>query len=193
LQLLSCEDVPIARRQVYAVAIYTGMRRSELERLEAQHINFEHHVITVMGTKTDAALRQIPIEPALLPLLKKLAKVRKKGPLLDVPKSYGHDGSSAVTKRDLETAKLTRAALYQDDAYVMPLTFHGLRHTAITHWTVAGKSQLFLLSVAGHMDVAMTKKYLGKAASVSAKFGTPHPPLPPSLLAGAKVVHLRSA
>lgn len=67
------------------------------------------------------------------------------------------------------------------------ITFHGLTHTAITHWAVAGKSQLFLLSVAGHMDVAMTKKYLGKAASVGAKFGAPHPPLAPSLLAGAKV------
>jgi hypothetical protein len=73
---------------------------------------------------------------------------------------------------------------------MMPFTFHGLRHTAITHWAVAGKSQLFLLTVAGHMDVTMTKKYLGKAASVSAKFGQPHPPLPASILGGADVVPL---
>jgi hypothetical protein len=38
------------------------------------------------------------------------------------------------------------------------------------------------------MDVTMTKKYLGKAASVSAKFGQPHPPLPASILGGADVV-----
>lgn len=37
------------------------------------------------------------------------------------------------------------------------------------------------------MDVTMTKKCLGKAASVSAKFGTPHPPLPATILGGAKV------
>lgn len=74
----------------------------------------------------------------------------------------------------------------------MPFTVHGLRHSAITHWAVAGKGQLFLLTVAGHLDVTMTKRYLGKAASVSAKFGTPHPPLPPSLLGGATVVHLRT-
>jgi hypothetical protein len=75
----------------------------------------------------------------------------------------------------------------------MPFTFHGLRHTAITHWAMAGKSQLFLLTVAGHMDVTMTKKYLGKAASVSAKFGTPHPPLPANILGGAEVIVLRAA
>ncbi len=56
-----------------------------------------------------------------------------------------------------------------------------------------GKGQLFLLTAAGHMDVTMTKKYLGKAASVSAKFGTPHPPLPASILGGADVIALRPA
>ncbi|MBX3228461.1 MAG: hypothetical protein KIT84_07405 [Labilithrix sp.] len=72
-------------------------------------------------------------------------------------------------------------------------TVDGLRHTAITRWAVGGKSQLFLLTVAGHMNVTMTKKYLGKAASVSAKFGTPHPPLPASILGGAEVIVLRPA
>jgi integrase len=190
VKLLSCEDVPLHRRRCYAVALYTGLRRSELERLTADAINFDHEVITVVGTKTDAALRQVPIEPALMPLLRKLVKEAPTGPLLDVPKSYGHDGASAVTKRDIETAKLTRADLYRDDAHFMPYTFHAHRHSCITMWSVAGKSQLFLLTVAGHMDVTMTKKYLGKAASVSKKFGTPHPPLPLSLLGGATVVSL---
>lgn len=49
----------------------------------------------------------------------------------------------------------------------------------------ARKSKLFLLTVAGHMDVTMMKKYSVKAASVSAKFGTPRPPLSASVLGGA--------
>ena len=112
------------------------------------------------------------------------------GPLLQVPSGQGTNGTADLLKLDLERAKLTRSALYRDDAHMMPFTFHGLRHTAITHWSVGGKSQLFLLTVAGHMDVTMTKKYLGKAASVSAKFGQPHPPLPASILAGADGVPL---
>ncbi len=96
-------------------------------------------------------------------------------------------------KADLERAKLTRAAIYRDDAHMMPFTFHGLRHTAITHWAMAGKSQLSLLTVAGHMDVTMTKKYLDKAASVSAKLGTPPPPSPTGVLGGAELIVLRPA
>lgn len=190
VQLLSCEAIPLERRRLYAVAIYTAMRRGEFERVTVEDIDFEHERITVRGSKTDAAYREVPIEPALLPLLKKLAKELKTGPLLDVPSGQGTNGTADLMKADLERAKLTRPALRRDDAHVMPFTFHGLRHTAITHWAVAGKSQLFLLTVAGHMDITMTKKYLGKAASVSAKFGTPHPPLPASVLGGAQIIAL---
>lgn len=101
-QLLSCEEIPLPRRRCYAVAIYTAMRRSELERLEAAHIDCEHGVITVQGTKSNAARRQIPIEPALLPLLKQLVKERPSGPLLDVPDAHGHHGAAAITKMDLD-------------------------------------------------------------------------------------------
>lgn len=174
------------------MAIYTGMRRSELERLEVADISLDHETISVRGSKTDAATRQIPIEPSLLPLVKKMVKEVKTGPLLEVPSGQGTNGTADLVRIDLERAKLTRAALYRDDAHMMPFTFHGLRHSAITHWAVAGKSQLFLLTVAGHMDITMTKKYLGKAASVSAKFGTPHPELPSSILGGANVVSLAS-
>jgi integrase len=174
------------------VAIYTAMRRSELERATVEDVDFEHERITVRGSKTDAAYREVPIEPTLLPLLKKIVKEVTTGPLLEVPSGQGTNGTADLMKADLERAKLTRPALYRDDAHMMPFTFHGLRHTAITHWSMAGRSQLFLLTVAGHMDVTMTKKYLGKAASVSAKFGTPHPPLPASILGGAEVIPLRA-
>ena len=93
---------------------------------------------------------------------------------------------------DLAKAELTRADLHRDDDAIMPFTFHGLRHTCITHWAVAGRDQLFLLTCAGHMDVQMTKRYLGKAASVSSKFGEAHPVLPASVLGGAKVIAIGS-
>ena len=78
--LLSCEAIPLSRRRVYAVAIYTGMRLSELTRFEASHVDFEHDVISVMGKKTNAATRQVPIDKALRPLLKVLAKEAPTGP-----------------------------------------------------------------------------------------------------------------
>jgi integrase len=182
IALLSAEAIPVSRRRVYAVAIYTGMRRSELARLDAAGVDFEHDVIRVQGKKTAAAKRTIPIEATLRPLLEALAKERKTGPLVDVPRADGKGGASDLVKKDLERAEILRPDLSRDDAEHMPFNFHGLRHTCITHWTVAGRDQLFLLTAGGHTDVTMTKRYLAAASSLSKKFGTPHPPIPDVLL-----------
>lgn len=183
LRLLACRDVPRTRRRVYFAALYTGMRRSELDRLEASDVDVDHDLITVRGKKTSAARRQIPIAPALRPLLAVLVKVRKTGALFDVPRADGKGGAADLVKRDLERADITRADLTRDDAEHMPFTFHGLRHTAITHWAVAGHPLTWLLVVAGHTDAEMTRRYLDRAAVVRGRFGTPHPELPPDVLA----------
>jgi integrase len=163
------------------------MRRSELARLRASDVDFEHGLITVRGKKTTAAKRQVPIEPALSPLLQVLCHERKVGPLLDAPRADGKGGASDLTKKALERAKLSRADLFRDGADHMPFTFHGFRHTCITHWVVAGRNQLWLLLIAGHVDVSMTRRDLGKAEVLRATFGAPHP-LPASVLGGATVV-----
>ncbi len=183
VHLLSSPTIPRARRRVYFVALYTGMRRSEIERLTATDVDLEHGLITVRGKKTSAAKRQIPIEPALAPLLAILVGTRKTGALVDVPRADGKGGSSDLVKKDLERAGVTRADLSRDDAEHMPFTFHGMRHTAITHWAVAGQPLTWLLVVAGHTDAEMTRRYLDKAAVVRGRFGDPHPELPPEVMA----------
>lgn len=171
------------------------MRRSELARLHAADIDFEHETLRVRGTKSNAARRTVPIEPSIRRLLAALVAAEEerielakgggrelaKGPLLDVPRADGKGGASDLVKKDLERAGLTRADLTRDDAEHMPFTFHGLRHTCITHWAVAGRNELFLLTAAGHTDREMTRRYLAAASSLSAKFGQPHPPIPTEL------------
>ena len=172
------------------------MRRGEPARLFASDVDTDHGRIRVRGTKTTAAKRTIPIDAALRPLLEvlvaeeeaRLELARAEGhqaspaPLLDVPRGDGKGGAADLTRADLERAGVTRAELTRDDDSHMPFTFHGLRHTCITHWAVAGKGELFLLTAGGHTDVTMTKCYVAAASSVSSKFGTPHPPIPPSVL-----------
>lgn len=196
LALLSCPTVPLARRVTYAAAIYTGMRRGELAKVEAGDVDLEHCVIRVRGTKTAAAKRSIPIERSLRPLIEMLLaehearveQARQDGtpapsPLLfHVARADGKGGAADLAKKDLERAGLTRAELWLDDDAHMPFTFHGLRHTALTHWAVAGKDVRFLLTAGGHTDVTMTNRYVAQAATASALFGTPHPPLPACLL-----------
>ena len=79
--LLSCADVPLHRRHVYAVAAYTGVRVSELRALVPSDVSFDTMQLTIAKqndgkkargrTKTGRA-RYPTIEPALLPLRKLL-------------------------------------------------------------------------------------------------------------------------
>jgi integrase len=177
----------------------TGMRRSELVRLLVDDIDFEHEQIRVRGRKTNAAKRTIPTEPSLRPLLDLLVACdacngaepkcdacagtgRRSGALLDVPRADGKGGASDLVKKDLDRADLDREDLTRDDADHMPYTFHRHRHTALTHWAVAGRGELFLLTAGEHTDVTMTKRYVAAALSVSARFGTSHSPLPGAFL-----------
>jgi integrase len=196
IKLISCEAIPLSRRRLYAVAMYTGMRLSEMGRLTAEHIEFEHDRINVPGEKSRAALRRTRIEPALRPLLKKLVKERPSGPLLDVLPDHGKCGYSWYVQRDLETAQITRKDLFRDDAHVRPYTGHAHRHTAIT-WAcvVNGRDDAFLKSNYGHTSDAMTRQYLDDEHRSRKTYGTPFPALPASLLGGGVVVplHTRSA
>lgn len=151
-------------------------------------------MVTVNGTKTGAARRRVPIEKHLVPLLRLLVKERPTGALVDLPcGSGGADGAAALTRADLKTAGVTRADLTRDNAQEMPFSFHGLRHTAITHWYIAGRDATWLKIVAGHTSSAMTQTYLDAAAMGRKTFGQPHPPLPASVLGGAKIIAIGSA
>lgn len=194
LKLLSNEEVPLERRRVYALALYVGGRLSEIAGITADDVDFEHNLVVINGRKTQAARRRVPIDPNLKPLLKLLVKERPTGPLVDCPPADGgRHGAADYMRIDMREAKLTRKDLWRDDAEQAPFTFHGLRHTAITWWYVGGKDATFLKICAGHTSNAMTQRYLDTVAMSRSTFGVPHPPLPASVLGGAKVVSIASA
>ncbi|MCU1245389.1 MAG: hypothetical protein JWN02_1299 [Acidobacteria bacterium] len=191
LALLACEEVPLERKRVYAMALYIGGRLSEIAGITADDVDFEHGLVTVNGRKTQAARRRVPIDPALHPLLQRLVKERPSGPLVHCPPADGGRHGAADNMRiDMRRAKLTRKDLWRDDAEQAPFTFHGLRHTAITWWYVAGKDATFLKICAGHTSSVMTQRYLDTVAMSRKTFGQPHPPLPASVLGGGKVIPL---
>jgi integrase len=167
--------------------------RDAILAARAADVDLEHDLITVRGTKSNAATRQVPVEPTFRALLALLVKEAPGGPLVNVPRADGKGGTSDLVRHDLETARLTRADLARDDERHMPFTFHGMRHTAITHWAVAGRPQHWLLAVAGHVSPEMTRRYLDLAAVVRKNFGTPHPKLPAALLARGRAGLFRVA
>jgi integrase len=95
LKLLACKDVPREWREAYAVAVYTYVRPEELEALTWEDVDFTAHTVSVNKAtdgrthkpkpipKTDAAVRDVPIEPALMPLT--VTERRRSAPTWHLP------------------------------------------------------------------------------------------------------------
>jgi integrase len=55
LAVLKCESIPIARRVLYALAVYTGLRKSSLYALTWDCVDFQHGTLTSVESQDGAA------------------------------------------------------------------------------------------------------------------------------------------
>lgn len=187
--LLSCRDVPLYWRRMYAVALYTGARSNELAALTAADVDLEHERISIVKqadhyaknedrpTKT-RRMRTIEIEPNLMPLIRWLVDEAGEGRLLRMPPD---EDRAEYLRRDLARAKCTRPELIADDKLRAPINFHNLRDTCLTWMAVRGDEPLRIQWRAGHTAFKMTEKYIAQARHLAKGFGTPFPPLPTDL------------
>jgi integrase len=189
LAVLTCERVPIRWRQLFAAAIYTYTREGELEALEREDIDLDHFIIhvhraidrrggKVKATKTNNP-RHIPIEPALVPLMRLLCADRPSGRVVDMPPACD---LSPRLRQYLKWAGVTRAELFADDATRKNITFHDLRATGITWMAIRGDEPLKIMQRAGHEDFQTTMGYVREAENLAHPVGEPFPPLPSILL-----------
>jgi integrase len=83
LQLVSCKDVPLEWRELYTIACYVYLRPGELYELRWKDVDLDSEVVTVSRAwdweerevkepKTTNGNRDVPIPPALLPLLTRM-------------------------------------------------------------------------------------------------------------------------
>ncbi len=105
--------LPPHRADYVRVAVYTGARKGELDRLLVEHVDLGAGLVHLPGTKTDGAVRDIPIEEPLRRVLERLIgagkKRRTKGALLrpwqnvdrDLPRACRRLGMARVTCNDL--------------------------------------------------------------------------------------------
>ncbi len=142
--------------ELYATAVYTGMRAGELFGLQWADIDFEHGLITVQRsydqpTKSNK-IRRVPLPHALKPMLRAWAK-RCHSPALVFPtergtmQTPGPKVSNVLFHRVREAAELDR------------MTFHALRHTFASHYMLKGGDIYRLQKILGHSSVMVTERY----------------------------------
>lgn len=155
--LLAAQEEDEGVYELYATAIYTGMRAGELLGLQWQDADLRRRLITVQRsydttTKTDR-VRYVPVLDPLLPLLKEW-KLRCPSKTWVFPSKVGtmQQPSARVLQ---ETLRRVRAVAGIDDR----ITFHGLRHTFASHWMANGGDIYRLQRVLGHRSIVMTERY----------------------------------
>jgi integrase len=196
-KLLACadEDVPRQWREVYAVAAYTYVRPEELQALTWRDVDFAAGTLQISKAtdartgkpkelpKTENAVRAVPLEPALVPLLERMRKGADEGaPILPVLGELNDKFRAKQFRDHLRLAGVTRARLFADTVTLLPIDFRSCRDTGITWLALAGLDVGKIQRRAGHEDLSTTLGYVKMAEDLGGKVGTPFAPLPGGLV-----------
>lgn len=136
-----------------AIAIGTGMRHSEILRVQWREIDFASRRIHI--AKAKAGQREQPMPPALASRLEIEWKQRGE------PEGYlfptGRADATHPHRQDM--AKQFRRAVERAKLDPAKVTPHVLRHTAITELVKAGVDLPTIQKVSGHKTLAMVLRY----------------------------------
>ncbi len=189
LQLITCEQIPLAARRVIVLAVYLQMRASELFRIRCEDIDLEREKITIRRgwdlyrkkeklTKNGKA-RIFEIPAPLLPLLHAMIAERNgTGLLLETSPYYVSDRFNAY----LDAAGLHRWELRTRTKTHTPLTLHGLRATGATWLACVEGNPLRLRRILGHSDQKTTDRYIDESQLLGRNVGELFPEIPAELL-----------
>jgi integrase len=194
LQLASCEAVPREWREVYAVACYLYLRPGELYELRWKDVDLDAEIVTVTrawdwaarevkAPKTSNGVRDVPIPPALLPLLTRMREGKpfdaKVTPIME---TTGENKGAALLRVHLELAGVTHPRLTEDTATRMPVGFRSWRDSGVTWAAIDGVDVHKLQRRAGHDDIATTAAYVKEAEDRGKLRGRVFPALPNDLV-----------
>ncbi|HMJ53180.1 MAG TPA: tyrosine-type recombinase/integrase [Polyangiaceae bacterium] len=162
--------IPVGRRVLYAIAVFTGLRKGNLYGLRWRDIDFVNGTMTVPRTKTGRGLF-FDVNRGLLALLRAWKRLcgDPKGDALVVRDVGCERGREAQTLRDdLHAVGVERTILFtEDDLNVEPQRVHDLRATFVTWAKRAERPDDWIRSRTGHVDEDMLERY-ARAAKVLA-------------------------
>jgi integrase len=195
--LLSCAGVALHWRVLHAVALYCGLRQSELRALLVGDIDLENGLISVtkkvsrktgkIGATKSRKVGHCPIEPSLQPLLAALCEGRDPSEkLLWMPPE--EDLAAQLRVKHLPAANVSRVDLFLRDKQHQPYTFHGHRHTHLTWRCGRSDNPSTLMGTVLHSDFSTTAKYIdaGMLNALRRQSEKLFAPLPPALVEAAR-------
>jgi integrase len=161
--LMACRAVPLPWRETYAVACYLYLRPGELRALTCGDVDFGAQMVHVTkafdegaretkSPKTRNGVRDVPIRPNLVPLLRRLVEGRQNADLLTPLVSLRSEYERAKTtlRAHLVLAKVTRPRLTENTPTTMHVGFRSWRDTGITWLALAGVDVAKMQRRAGH-------------------------------------------
>jgi integrase len=195
-ELLASPVPPREWREVYAVAAYIYVRPEELQALTWDDVDFNAGTVHVSKAisardgkpkplpKTANAVRHVPIEPALLPLLKRMhdEATDEGAPILPVLGELNDKFRAKQFREHLRMAGVSRPRLTAETATLLQVDFRSCRDSGITWLALAGVELARIQRRAGHEDISTTLGYVKMAEDLAGKVGTPFGPLPANLI-----------
>lgn len=179
LALLKCKDIPIGRRVLYALAVYTGLRKGSLLALTWGGVDFEHGTLTSLKSKTGLP-QMFEIPAGLVELLGDWFEHLGR-PAKDTPVVRGLDvraeREAEALRADLEAAGVTREVLLGKAENVEPLRFHDLRATFVTWAMREGRGDGWISDRTGHLTPEMRARYARAARTLADLKYEPFPAL----------------
>jgi len=136
------QELPAGSKLIILVAMYTGMRRSEILNLNWSNVDLKNRILVVEKTKTNER-RIIPINDSLFSQLQELSAKKKSEVVF---------AECRINLRRNFTDALKRAN-------VRDFRFHDLRHTFASYLVMSGASIKVVQQLLGHKDLKMTMRY----------------------------------
>lgn len=150
ISLLDALDETIEVKTICLLAIETGMRRSEILKIEWKHIYLDNRFLLLPDTKNGEP-RTIPLSSRALEILEGI-KVQSGKLFSTKPQSVSQAFNRACKRANLDN-----------------LRFHDLRHEATSRFFEKGLNTMEVASVTGHKTLAMLKRYTHLKATDIAK------------------------
>lgn len=130
------------------IALYTGMRYSEIMNLKWSNVSFSERSIRIYKTKNNQP-REIPVIDILLPVLDDLNLLTGDYEyLLSVPDT----GEKIKSLRKAFEHSVSRSSIKR-------IVFHELRHTMVTRLAASGASIIEIQQISGHKTAKMVERY----------------------------------